>query len=120
MDDQAPFMPHAPSVVSIAAIAIGIGIMVGGVALALAGAWAMSRFVPSPPDAPNNATRPAIAGPVQRSAPPLELKAFLREKNERLEGRGADPRTGEPFVPIDEAMRSMAASSSPTPPGSSK
>ena len=77
-------------------------------ALALAGAWTASRFAASPLAAPNNAERPAIEKPVQRTAPTLELEAFLREKNARLHGRGIDRTTGEPFIPIEEAMRQMA------------
>ncbi|HZZ93788.1 MAG TPA: hypothetical protein VFE23_14600 [Usitatibacter sp.] len=109
MDEKAPYLPHAPSIVSITAIGVGVGIMVGGIALALAGAWTVSRFVPSPVNAPNNADRPRIMGAVQRTAPPLELDAFLREKNERLHGRGVDRQTGEAFIPIEEAMKTMAA-----------
>jgi hypothetical protein len=109
MDENAPYLPHAPSSVSLVAIAVGVAIMVGGIVVALLGAWAVTRFVPSPPDAPNNAERPRIAGPVQRTAPSLELDAFRREKNERLHGRGVDGATGEAFVPIEEAMKSMAA-----------
>ena len=115
MDEKASYLPHAPSHVDIAAIAVGVGIMVGGIVLALVGSWAVSRFVPSPLEAPNDATRPAIAGAVQASAPPLDLQAFDREKAERLHGRGVDPRTGGPFIPIEEAMKAMAAGEAGTP-----
>ena len=108
MDENAPYLPHAPSIVNLVAVSAGVGIMVGGIALAVLGAWAISRFVPSPVSAPNNAQRPAIAGPVQRTAPSEELDAFLHEKDLRLHGRGVDRATGEPFVPIDEAMKAMA------------
>jgi hypothetical protein len=114
MDEKAPFLPHAPSVVSVLAVLAGVGIMVGGIALALVGAWVVSRFVPSPLDSPNDATRPAIMGPVQLSAPSLELQAFKREKSERLNGRGIDARTSEPFIPVEEAMKAMAAAAPST------
>jgi hypothetical protein len=91
---------------------VGVGIMVGAVALAVVGAWVVSSFVPSPRNAPNDATRPEIAGPVQQTAPPLELDAFLREKNERLGGRGTDRQSGESFIPIEEAMKAMTQSRS--------
>ena len=107
MDEKAALLPHAPSVVDLKAVLAGVGVMVGGIAIALGGAWAASRFVPSPLAAPNNAERPRIAGPVQRTAPKLELEAFLREKNARLHGRGVDRSTGEPFIPIEEAMQAM-------------
>lgn len=108
MDDKAPFLPHAPSRVDLVAVLTGVGIMVGGIVVALVGAWIAAAFAPSPIFAPNNAERPAIAGPVQRTAPSEELDAFLREKNDRLRGHGVDRATGEAYVPIDEAMKQMA------------
>jgi hypothetical protein len=108
MDEQSALLPHEPSRVSLGAIASGIGIMVGGVALAVLGALAESHFAPSPRSAPNNAGRPRIAGAVLRTAAPLDLEAFLREKEARLHGRGIDRATHEPYVPIEEAMRAMA------------
>ena len=108
MDEKAPYLPHAPSIVDLKAIGVGVGIIVGGIAIAIGGAWAASRFVPSPLSAPNDAQAPKIAGPMQRTAPVLELEAFLREKNQRLHGRGVDRVTGEPFIPIEEAMEAMA------------
>ena len=109
MDENAPYLPHAPSHVNLIAVMAGVGIMVGGIVLAIFGAWIASKFVPSPVSAPNNAERPAIAGPVQRTAPSEELDAFLHEKKLRLHGRGVNRATGEPFVPIDEAMKAMAS-----------
>lgn len=108
MDERSAELPHAPSTVDLVAIGVGVGIMVGGIGLAILGAWIVSLFVPAPREAPNNAERPAIAGPVQRTAPSLELEAFLREKDQRLHGRGVDRATGETFIPIDEAMKSLA------------
>ena len=109
MDERSANLPHAPSRVSLPAVLGGVGIMVGGILIAIAGAWAASRFVPSPTSAPNNAERPEIAGPVQRTAPSQERDAFLAEKNQRLHGRGTDRDTGEPFQPIGEAMKARAA-----------
>lgn len=108
MDENAPCLPHAPSHVNLVAVLAGVGIMVGGIGLAILGAWIASHFVPSPVSAPNNAERPAIAGPVQRTAPSQELDAFLHAKSLRLHGRGVDRATGEAFVPIEEAMKAMA------------
>jgi hypothetical protein len=108
MDEKAAYLPHAPSMVNLIAVLAGVGIMVGGIVLAILGSWIVSKYVPSPVGAPNNAERPAIAGPVQRTAPSEELDAFLHEKNLRLHGRGVDRSTGEPFVPIEEAMKAMA------------
>src|SRR5579884_3114361 len=107
MDERSANLPHAPSRVDLVAVGVGVGIMVAGMVLALIGATAVSHFAPSPRSAPNDAQRPKIAGPVQRTAPSLELDAFLREKERRLHGRGVDPRTHEPFIPIEEAMQQM-------------
>jgi hypothetical protein len=93
--------------VALPAIAVGIGIMVGGMILAVIGAYVVSLYVPSPRSAPNDAVRPKIAGPVQRTAPSMELDAFLKEKEARLHGRGIDPQTHGPFIPIEEAMKAM-------------
>jgi hypothetical protein len=111
MDERVAEQPYAPSHVDLRAVIVGVGIMVGGVAIAVVGATAVSHYAPSPRSAPNNAERPAIAGPVQRTAPPLELESFLREKEARLHGRGVDRQTGERYIPIEEAMKAMAAGS---------
>jgi hypothetical protein len=108
MDERSALLPHAPSSVDLPAIGVGVGIMVGGMVLAVIGATIVSAYAPSPRSAPNNAERPRIAGPVQRTAPPQELDAYLHEKELRLHGRGVDAKTGEPFMPIEDAMRAMA------------
>lgn len=108
MDEKAAWLPHAPSHVSLRAIVAAVGIMAGGIVLALAGAWIELDFAASPAGAPGNAEPARIAGPVQGSAPPLEREALLRDKRARLHGRGTDAHTGEPFIPIEEAMRALA------------
>ena len=108
MDEKAAWLPHAPSHVSLRAIVAAVGIMVGGIVLAVAGAWIELGFAASPAGAPGNAQPPRIAGAVQYSAPALEREALMREKRARLEGRGTDARTGEPYIPIEEAMRTLA------------
>jgi hypothetical protein len=108
MDEKAAGLPHAPSHVSLRAIVAALGLMVGGVVVALAGAWIELGFAASPAGAPGNAEPPRIVGPVQYSAPALEQEALMRDKRARLHGRGTDPQTGEPFIPIGEAMRALA------------
>lgn len=107
MDEKSALLAHAPSHVDARAIGVAVAIVAGGIALALLGAWAELPFAASPANAPNNAERPNIEGPVQQTAPRLEREALLREKRARLEGRGVDPKTGEPYVPIEEAMKAM-------------
>jgi len=111
MDDESARLPHEPSVVRVGAVATGVAAMVGAMLLALAAAAVLSSGVPSPRGSPGNAERPSIAGAVQRTAPPLELAAFRREKRARLEGRGVDPDTHEAFIPIEEAMKGLVADS---------
>jgi hypothetical protein len=108
MDEKAAWLPHAPSHVSLRAIVAAAAIMVGGIVLALAGAWIELGFASSPAGAPGNAEPPRIAGPVQYTVPALEREALLRDKRARLHGRGTDAQTGEPFIPIEEAMRALA------------
>ena len=114
MDERVAEQPYAPSRVSLVAVGVGVAIIVGGITLAVIGASAMSHFAASPTSAPNNAERPRIEGPVQRTAPALELQGFLLEKERRLHGRGVDQQTGEPFIPIEEAMKQMASGAGAT------
>ena len=52
MDEKAAGLPHAPSHVSLRAIVAAVGLMVGGVVVALAGAWIELGFAASPAGAP--------------------------------------------------------------------
>jgi hypothetical protein len=80
MDDGHDGAPHAPSSVDLRAIAAAVGIIAGGIALAVAVPWAILARSPAPANAPNNAKRPPIAPPVLQTAPSLDLQSFRREK----------------------------------------
>jgi hypothetical protein len=79
MDDRHP-SAHEASTVDLRAIAVAASIVAGGIALAIAVPWVIVAHGPSPVNAPNNARRPAIAGPVQPTAPALERQAYERAK----------------------------------------
>jgi len=75
MDDR-----HEPSTVDLRRLVIAAGIVAGGIALAVTVPWAIVAQSPSPANAPNNATMPRIAGPVQQTAPRLERETYERGK----------------------------------------
>jgi hypothetical protein len=107
MDESAASVAHEPSHVRLGAVGIGTALAVVGIVLALAAPWLVIAHGASPVNAPNDAVQPRIAGPVQRTAPPLELEALMREKSARLHGQGVDPATGRAYIPIEQAMREM-------------
>jgi hypothetical protein len=80
MDEHAESAGHAPSGVDLRALAVAAAIVAAGIAIALAAPWLVLARVPSAMNAPNNATRPAIDGPVQPTAPALELQAYRESK----------------------------------------
>lgn len=113
MDEAAARRGHAPSHVSLRAVLAGIGVMVAGIAAAIAAAAFVSARVPSPRDAPNNAKPPAIRGPVQRTVPASERESLMREKYQRLRASGADSSTGRQHIPIEDAMRLLVDGKAP-------
>ena len=99
---------RTPSNVNVRAALAGVGVMAGGIAIAIALATIVSSRVPSPRAAPNNAERPAIAGAVQRTDPAAEREALTAAARRRLASSGVDPKTGRRYIPIEEAMRILA------------
>ena len=79
MDDRERWA-HEASNVDLRAIAVAASIIAGGIALAITVPWVIVAHGPSPVNAPNNARRPAIAGPVQPTAPAIERRAYERAK----------------------------------------
>jgi hypothetical protein len=84
MDEHAESAAHEPSTIDLRALAVAAAIVACGIAMALAAPWFVLARAPSAANAPNNAARPAIEGPVQPTAPALELKAYRDAK--RLPG----------------------------------
>ncbi len=93
---------------SLRGLAVGIAIIFGGIAVSLAAPWLIRSGMTRESDA----KPPAVNGPSLQTAPSLDLAAFLREKNRRLESRG--PIEGDPahvHIPIEQAMQILAARS---------
>ena len=86
MDERDDPMPHEASGVNLRALAVAAGIVGSGIAIALVAPWAVIARSTSPFNAPNNAQRPAIAGPVQPTAPALELQAYREAKRLPVSG----------------------------------
>lgn len=100
---------HEAATLSLRGIAVGGGVIVGGIALALAVPWLVIARTGVPDFAPNDAARPAIRGPVQETAPLEDIRAFRREKIRYLESDGIDPATGRPHISIEHAMEILAS-----------
>ena len=94
MPDSAK-LPHEPSHVSIPALAAGLGVIAGGVVISLIGGWLLLAAAGTPSNAPNNAVRPAIQGPVQETDAPDALARYRGEQAAKLKH-------------IDAAMQQMA------------
>ncbi len=88
-------------------IAIGAGVVVGAIALAVTAPWGLLVLVPTPARAPNNAPAFAVRGPLLQTAPHDDLEAFLRAKRGRLESYGVDRASGRGHIPIERAMEEM-------------
>jgi hypothetical protein len=96
---------HQAGDISLKGIGAGIGVIVGGIAIAVCVPWIVITLSHVPPNAPDDAAQPRIAPPVQRLAPTEDMRAFRREKMQRLEGSGVDPKTGAVHIPIERAMQ---------------
>ncbi len=91
---------------SLRGLAVGVAIIFGGIAVSLGAPWLIRTGITRGSDA----KPPAINGPSLQTAPSLDLAAFLREKNRRLETRG--PIEGDRahvHIPIEQAMEILAA-----------
>lgn len=86
----------------------GLGVIVGGIVVALAIASVLVIFDPASANGANDATPPDMAQPALGSAPARERQDLLREQRARLSGEGVDPATGERHIPIERAMRQRA------------
>jgi hypothetical protein len=103
---------HEAATLSLRGIAVGGGVIVGGIALALAVPWLVIAKASLPDYAPNDAARPSIRGPVQETAPLGDIDAIRREKIRYLESDGIDPATGRPHISIERAMELLASRAS--------
>ena len=93
--------------ISVRGVAVGALIVLCGIGASLLFAWAVVAGSDAPAEGPNGAVPPQIAGAMLQTAPHGTLEEFLRQKRTRLEGAGPD------HIPIEEAMRSLAARARP-------
>jgi hypothetical protein len=103
---------HEAATLSLRGIAVGGGVIVGGIALALAVPWLVIAKASVPDYAPNDAARPAMRGPIQETAPLEDIGAFRRDEMRYLESDGIDPATGRPHISIEHAMELLASRAS--------
>ena len=89
--------------VSLRGIALGVLVVLCGIAASLLLAWAMLAATQAPAAGANGALRPAVRGPALQTAPHQGLEQFMRQKRSRLESAGPD------HIPIEEAMRTLAS-----------
>jgi hypothetical protein len=93
--------------ISTRGIAVGVAIIVIGIAAAVLAASLLVRAVNVPGTGASGGKPPKIEGPALQTSPHEDLQAFLREKQERLSssGRVDDQHV---HIPIDRAMRMLA------------
>ena len=96
-------MPE-PSDISLRGLLIGAGIIVAGIAISLGAAALITLRVPAPATGPSTGEPPRVAGAPLQTAARQDLRAFVREKNERLHssGRVDDQHV---HIPIERAMQ---------------
>lgn len=96
--------------ISLRGIMAGLAIIVAGIAVSLAVGFLLVRFAQVPAAGASRAERPPAPPAALETVPHRDLEAFLREKRERLNSTGwVDREAGRMHIPIDEAMRMLAA-----------
>ena len=98
---------HEAATLSLKGIGAGLGVIVGGIALAIGVPSLIVSLVQAPANAPSDAAQPRIRPPVQELSPERDMARYREEKMRRLESYGIDPQTGRAHVPIEQAMRML-------------
>ena len=98
---------HEAAALSLKGIGAGLGVIVGGIALAIGVPSLIVSWVQAPANAPSDAAQPRIRPPVQELSPERDMARYREEKMRRLESYGIDPQTGRAHVPIEQAMRML-------------
>ena len=88
-------------------IAVGIGIILAGIAVSFGAAAWITALSSSPATGPSRGAPPHISGPALETAPPRDRAAFRREKQARLESYGRVD-AGHMHIPIERAMQILA------------
>jgi hypothetical protein len=102
---------HEAGDISLRGIGAGVGVIVAGIAIAVGVPWLVIAASSVPSNAPSDAVKPRLQAPVQETAPLEDIAALRRDKMRRLESEGIDPSTGAHHIPIERAMRMLAARS---------
>jgi hypothetical protein len=93
--------------ISVRGLAIGVAIVLAGIAVSLGAAALVAARVDAPLTGPSRGEPPKVEGPRLQTAPRQDLQAFLREKNERLSSSGRVD-AQHVHIPIEQAMRILA------------
>lgn len=93
--------------ISLRGIAVGVAIIVVGIAVSVLAASLLVRAVNVPGTGASRGEPPKVEGPRLQTSAREDLQAFQREKNERLSstGRVDDQHV---HIPIEQAMRILA------------
>jgi protein SCO1/2 len=106
VDDLHADMSYERSMLPPGRVALGIGIFAGCVTFGIVVGWIAFAASGSARNAPNDATRPQVKGPVMETAGPADLERYRKEKTApplgELVFRGAD---GTPIT-LDDAIDS--------------
>jgi hypothetical protein len=89
--------------ISLRGIALGVLVVLCGIAASMLLSWAMLAATRAPAAGANGAVPPAIPGAVLQTTPHQSLEQFMKQKRSRLESAGPD------HIPIEEAMRRLAS-----------
>jgi hypothetical protein len=93
---------HERDAIDLRGLAIGAGVVVAGIAIAVAAPWLLIA-----PGFVAQDARSTVSAP-QSAAPLANFADYRREKMRRLEESGVDPGTGKAHIPIERAMEILA------------
>ena len=88
-------------------LAVGAAIVLAGILASVGAAAYITARVAAPATGPSRGEPPKVEGPSLQTAPGEDIRAFEREKRERLSSRGkVDDQ--HVHIPIEQAMRMLA------------
>jgi hypothetical protein len=110
MPEQQP--ANAPSGLDLRAVGWGGVIIGGGIAFALLASYGAYRALGTE----RHPEPMTVAGPVLQAQPQVDRAAYFRGKEERLHSYGwVDRKQGVAHIPVEQAMRMLAAQQAPAP-----
>jgi hypothetical protein len=93
--------------ISLTGLLIGAAIVLSGIVLSLLASALITFNVKAPATGASRGAPPEVEGAPLQTAPPQDLKAYLREKNGRLASFGRVD-AQHVHIPIERAMRILA------------